>query len=243
MRRRCSGGKYIVQDVNLYILWDISSMLYIRGWCGTLKRVVWYFEDGGVVLWRGCCGTIKRVLYDALYFWPSSVKTPPILILAYKQLGNSLILHITSMVYGCDQAVSWGVNTVKGNTVFMHGICFDRYSIACQICKTSFADGLVCQLINIGSVRMVVTKHWLCQVVCDQAYICKTSFADGLVCQLINIGSVRMVVTKHCLCQVVCDQAYIRNTSFADGLLCQLINIGSVRMVVTKHCLGEIYGI
>ena len=22
----------------------------VRGWCGTMKRFVWYFEDGGVVL-------------------------------------------------------------------------------------------------------------------------------------------------------------------------------------------------
>ena len=31
-----------------------------RGWCGTLKRVVWYFEESGLVLWRGWCGTLKR---------------------------------------------------------------------------------------------------------------------------------------------------------------------------------------
>ena len=31
----------------------------------TLKMVVWYFEEGGVVLSRGWCGTLKRV---ALYF-------------------------------------------------------------------------------------------------------------------------------------------------------------------------------
>ena len=31
-----------------------------RGWCCTLKSVVWYFEEGGVVLWRGLCGTLKR---------------------------------------------------------------------------------------------------------------------------------------------------------------------------------------
>ena len=29
--------------------------------CGTLKRVVWYFEEGDVVLCRGWCGTLKRV--------------------------------------------------------------------------------------------------------------------------------------------------------------------------------------
>ena len=34
-----------------------------RGWCGTLKRVVWYFEEGGVVLWRMWCGTLKRVVW------------------------------------------------------------------------------------------------------------------------------------------------------------------------------------
>ena len=33
-----------------------------RGWCATLKRVMWYFEEGGVVLWRGCCAYLKRVV-------------------------------------------------------------------------------------------------------------------------------------------------------------------------------------
>ena len=32
-------------------------------WCGTLKRLVWYFEEGGVVLLRGWCGTLKRVVW------------------------------------------------------------------------------------------------------------------------------------------------------------------------------------
>ena len=30
--------------------------------CGTLKRVVWYFEEGGVVLRRRWCGTLKDVV-------------------------------------------------------------------------------------------------------------------------------------------------------------------------------------
>ena len=37
-------------------------MVLWRGWYGTLKRVVWYFEEGGVVLWRGWYGTLKSVL-------------------------------------------------------------------------------------------------------------------------------------------------------------------------------------
>ena len=40
-----------------------DGVLLWRGWCGTLKRpVVWYFEEGDVVLWRGWCGTLKRVV-------------------------------------------------------------------------------------------------------------------------------------------------------------------------------------
>ena len=31
--------------------------------CATLKRVVWYFEEGDVVLLRGWCGTLKRVMW------------------------------------------------------------------------------------------------------------------------------------------------------------------------------------
>ena len=30
---------------------------------GTLKRVVWYFEESCVLLWRGLCGTLKRVVW------------------------------------------------------------------------------------------------------------------------------------------------------------------------------------
>ena len=35
----------------------------LRGWCGTLKRVVWYFEEGGLVLLRWWRGTLKMVLW------------------------------------------------------------------------------------------------------------------------------------------------------------------------------------
>ena len=30
---------------------------------GTLKRVLWHFEEVGVILWRGWCGTLKRVMW------------------------------------------------------------------------------------------------------------------------------------------------------------------------------------
>ena len=38
-------------------------MVLWRGLYGTLKRVVWYFEEGGVVLWIGLHGTLKRVVW------------------------------------------------------------------------------------------------------------------------------------------------------------------------------------
>ena len=37
-------------------------MVLWRGWYGTLKRVVRYFEHGCMVLWRGLYGTLKRVV-------------------------------------------------------------------------------------------------------------------------------------------------------------------------------------
>ena len=39
------------------VIWyfEEGDVLLSRGWCGTLKRVVWYFEEG--------CGTLKRVLH------------------------------------------------------------------------------------------------------------------------------------------------------------------------------------
>ena len=49
---------------------SVTEVLW-RGWCGTLKRMVWYFEEGGVVLWRGWCGSLKRVV---LYFEDGGVE-------------------------------------------------------------------------------------------------------------------------------------------------------------------------
>ena len=46
---------YFGCSIFFFVLW--------RRWYGTLKRVVWYFEEGGVVLWRGRCGTLKRAVW------------------------------------------------------------------------------------------------------------------------------------------------------------------------------------
>ena len=47
------------------VVWyfEEGGVVLWRGWCATLKMVVWYFEEGGVVLWRGWCGTSKRVVW------------------------------------------------------------------------------------------------------------------------------------------------------------------------------------
>ena len=47
------------------IVWyfEEGGMVLWRGWYGTLKRVMWYFEEGGMVLWKGWCGTLKRVMW------------------------------------------------------------------------------------------------------------------------------------------------------------------------------------
>ena len=42
---------------------DHIRMVLWRLWCGTLKSVMWYFEECDVVLWRGWCGTLKRVVW------------------------------------------------------------------------------------------------------------------------------------------------------------------------------------
>ena len=49
-------GVMTLLSVGMLFSWNWTK------WCGTLKRVVWYFEEGGVVLWRGWCGTLKRVV-------------------------------------------------------------------------------------------------------------------------------------------------------------------------------------
>ena len=42
---------------------DILYLFTVMDAYSTLNRVVWYFEEGGVVLYRGWCGTLKRVMW------------------------------------------------------------------------------------------------------------------------------------------------------------------------------------
>ena len=53
----------LVDKVMRVVEQNNSSMILWRGWCGTLKRVIWYFEEGGLVLWRGWCVTLKRAVW------------------------------------------------------------------------------------------------------------------------------------------------------------------------------------
>ena len=46
---------------------------------GTLKSLVWYFEDGGMVLRRGCCGTL---MYMTLF----TTKTCYVIFFCFLQL-------------------------------------------------------------------------------------------------------------------------------------------------------------
>ena len=50
----------LLQQAVLFL--RLKFELYQRAY-GILKRVVWYFEEGRVVLWRGWYGTLKRVLW------------------------------------------------------------------------------------------------------------------------------------------------------------------------------------
>ena len=54
------------------VILEEGGVILWRGWCDTLKRVMWYFGDGGVVLWRGWCATLKRVVW---YFKEGDVVT------------------------------------------------------------------------------------------------------------------------------------------------------------------------
>ena len=49
-------------QVYFVVLWRGCVVLW-RGWCGTLKTVVCYFEEGDVVLWRWWCGTLKMAMW------------------------------------------------------------------------------------------------------------------------------------------------------------------------------------
>ena len=45
-----------------------------RGWHGTLKRAVWYFEDGGMALWRGWYGTFEEGGVVLWRWWYGTLK-------------------------------------------------------------------------------------------------------------------------------------------------------------------------
>ena len=55
----CRDEWVLKRVFNIECFSDSACVVLWRGWCGTLKRVVWYLEEGGVVLWRGWCGTLK----------------------------------------------------------------------------------------------------------------------------------------------------------------------------------------
>ena len=38
-------------------------MIFWRGWYDILKRVVWYFEEGGMIFWRGWYDILKTVVW------------------------------------------------------------------------------------------------------------------------------------------------------------------------------------
>ena len=49
----------MVNDVSS--AYPVKALLVLwRGWCGTMKRVVWYSEESDLVLWRGWCGVLKK---------------------------------------------------------------------------------------------------------------------------------------------------------------------------------------
>ena len=64
-----SGNRYVTDMVNHVVrkittTGRVSTLAgSIQGYSGTVKRVVWYFEEVGVVLRRGRCGTVKMVVW------------------------------------------------------------------------------------------------------------------------------------------------------------------------------------
>ena len=61
-------GKGILKRVVWYF--EESGVVFLRGWygtrrgrCGNLKTAVWYFEESCVVFLGGCCGTLKRAVW------------------------------------------------------------------------------------------------------------------------------------------------------------------------------------
>ena len=54
-RGNWENGIDIVTLKRVLCYFEEGGVVLWRGWCGTLKRAVWYFEVGSVLLWRGWC--------------------------------------------------------------------------------------------------------------------------------------------------------------------------------------------
>ena len=58
----CFGLPWCMLLKRVVCYFEEGGVVLWRGWCVTLKRVVWYFKEGGVSHWRGWCGTLRRVV-------------------------------------------------------------------------------------------------------------------------------------------------------------------------------------
>ena len=58
-QKSTSSRKLIISQFHhFYIFLPRKFLLWRVPWCGTLKRIVWFFEEGSVVLWIWWCGTL-----------------------------------------------------------------------------------------------------------------------------------------------------------------------------------------
>ena len=95
------------------IVWyfEEGGMLLWRGWCGTLKSVVWYFEEDCMIFWRGWYASLKRVVwyfkYGCAVFQMGCCDT---ILFQYAWLGFVLaeasIFCFRSCLYGCPLSVA-----------------------------------------------------------------------------------------------------------------------------------------
>ena len=65
---KCADGSFLKVFKRVVWYFEEGGVVLWRGCYGTLKRVMWYFEEGGMVFWRGWCGTLKRVLFQKVCF-------------------------------------------------------------------------------------------------------------------------------------------------------------------------------
>ena len=124
-------------DTNVQVYW-IEWWVLWRWWYGTLKRVVWYFEDGGVILWRRWCDTLKRVVWN------------------FEEGGGSDQAHTNTNIQ-----VNYGEYDRKVSLIIKKLLGADQTLVATAVCRTLTNAMLFCRLSVKVDIHHVYLLHYI----------------------------------------------------------------------------------